>query len=390
MQPHHSGMIDMQASAPAITQANGNPENHHRDMDVLVLAAGGRNGEVLCDTLQKAGVKSRLCPNIEALVSAVKEGAGVVLLTAQMLTEYTSLQLRVMLNQQPPWSDLPLIILVAKDQIGLVAGLDLRAQVTLLEQPVRSYVLVSAMQSALRARRRQYELRDLYLDLEARVQARTEQVQNLVTQLTLTEQAERQRISHILHDDLQQRLYSMNFQLAMLRAAMEDEDQAGARAILGETEEVVRDAIEVTRNLSVNLSPPILQSEGFVEALYWLASQMEQQHGLAVTVRAVEEWPALDVSLREMLFQVVRELLFNVVKHAGVNMATVTLTYEDGQLCIEVRDQGQGFEPEQQDSVRGQGLLRNVQRLQLIGGRMQIDSRPEQGTSITLLVPFGN
>jgi len=361
---------------------------NRQQTDILVLATGGRNGETLYDVLEKAGLKSRLCSTMAALVSEVNYGAGAVLLMAQMLTVDGLWQLQEMLNQQAPWSDLPLIILVDKHQAGLIAGLDLRAQVTLLEQPVRSYVLVSALQAAMRARQRQYELRDLYRDLEDRVQARTEQVHILVTQLTLTEQAERQRISQLLHDDLQQRLYSLKFQLALARIALGSQDQEGAQNLLLETEVVVDGAIEVTRSLSVALNPPILQTEGIVEALQWLALQMEQQHGLTVSVQASEQWPPLDKSLRELLFQVVRELLFNVVKHAGVTTATVALTYEDEQLRIDVIDQGRGFEPEQPSATRGQGLLHNLQRLQLIGGRMQIHSKPDKGTRVTLYVPF--
>jgi signal transduction histidine kinase len=393
MQRYHFGGLDMQtpgAQTPGM-QTTGpelTPTGDEAETQILVLAAGGRNGEALCTTLAAAGLSSYLCANMEMLVTQAKQGAGAVLLTACMLAPHALLQLQAALQQQPLWSDLPLIILVEKQEVALVANLDLRAQVTLLEQPVRGYVLVSALQAALRARVRQYELRALYHDFKEQVQMRTEQVQNLATQLNLAEQAERQRISQLLHDDLQQRLYSITFQLAIMRNALASAEIESIAQLLPEIEQTVNGAVEVTRSLSVELNPPVLHLGGFIEALHWLATQMEQQHGLIVTVQADEELPDLEGSWRELLFQAVRELLFNVVKHAGVPAAVVALSCEDGQFCIEVSDRGQGFEVNEQCAVSGQGLLRNVQRLQLMNGRIEIHSTPGMGTQIKLRVPL--
>jgi signal transduction histidine kinase len=144
----------------------------------------------------------------------------------------------------------------------------------------------------------------------------------------------------------------------------------------------------MTRNLSVDLSPPVLHNEGLDAALRWLAAQMEQQQRLTVTVAAEERLPHLDDDLRVLLFQFVRELLFNIVKHAAVSTALVTLATEDDHLRIEVSDQGQGFNANRQNDPNSQGLLRITQRLQLIDGRMHIASAPGAGTCVTLYVPL--
>src|SRR4051812_30894269 len=132
MQAQPADNFGVRSIAPAITPAYSKPEMNRQQTDILVLATGGRNGETLYDVLEKAGLKSRLCSTMAALVSEVNYGAGAVLLMAQMLTVDGLWQLQEMLNQQAPWSDLPLVILVDKHQAGLIAGLDLRAQVTLL------------------------------------------------------------------------------------------------------------------------------------------------------------------------------------------------------------------------------------------------------------------
>jgi signal transduction histidine kinase len=231
-------------------------------------------------------------------------------------------------------------------------------------------------------------LRQLNETLEGRVQERTEQVRRLITQLTMSEQEERRRISAILHDDLQQRLYSVSFQLATLRGIVTRHEDEEAQQIIYEIEEALGDSVKMTRSLSVDLSPPVLHDEGLFAALRWLAAQMEQQQRLAVSVVAEDGLPPLDDDLRVLLFQFVRELLFNVVKHAGVPTAVVALAYEDHHLRIKVSDQGKGFDANRHYSQTSQGLLRVTQRLQLLDGRMYIDSCPGEGTHVTLYVPL--
>lgn len=239
------------------------------------------------------------------------------------------------------------------------------------------------------------ERRQMEERLEAQVRERTLLVRELVTQLTMSEQEERRRVSSILHDDLQQRLFSLIFQLVALRQALDSEQRNvaqfdAAQQIVGEIEDALRKSIQITRELSVDLSPPILHNEGLVAAVRWLATQMQRQQGLAVEVEAEEVLPLLHEDLRVLLFQIVRELLFNVVKHAGVNSARVALAQADGELRIEVSDQGRGFSADYEHGSQrtSQGLSRIEQRLQLLGGRTKIASTPGQGTRITLFVPL--
>ena len=240
------------------------------------------------------------------------------------------------------------------------------------------------------------ERREMEERLETQVKERTAQVRELVTQLTMSEQEERRRISGILHDDLQQRLFSMMFQLAALRQSLDESQLEPARRAVTEIEDALRKSVQITRELSVDLSPPVLHDEGLAAAMRWLASQMSQQQGLAVEVEAESALPRLNEDLRVLLFQTVRELLFNVVKHAGVASARVALSQADGHLRIDVSDNGRGFEagPGSQTgssqtgaSQTSQGLPRIGQRMQLLGGRMEIASASAQGTRVTLYVP---
>lgn len=222
--------------------------------------------------------------------------------------------------------------------------------------------------------------------LEKRVQERTEQVESLSSQLTLAEHAERARIAQILHDDLQQQLYALQMQLIFLR------DDGEGEAFLQKIEEMkqaLETATKTARRLSVDLSPPILEGEGLTEAIRWLAGQMREQHQLQAAVQAEGSFPVPDRGRRVLLFQMVRELLFNIVKHAGVRSVTVAMQQVDGDYRIEVVDEGAGFDLEAVigDGAipEGRGLWIMHERLQLIGGRLEIESAPGEGTRVTIV-----
>lgn len=231
-------------------------------------------------------------------------------------------------------------------------------------------------------------LEQLNQSLEEQVEQRTKQVQLLASQLVTAEQKERGRISMILHDDLQQQLVSVLIQLSLLRNHIEVE------TVVSELEEImerVRGAITMTRNLSVELSPPVLEGESMTEAIRWLATQMQRLYGLVVKVKAEDSFPILDRNRHILLYQVVRELLFNVVKHAEVSEVVVTIQQEGGEYRIDVVDKGIGFDMEQlpRSGVPrgGQGLSNAHDRLRLIGGHLQFESAPNQGTRGTVFMP---
>jgi signal transduction histidine kinase len=197
------------------------------------------------------------------------------------------------------------------------------------------------------------------------------------------EQAVRRRIAHMLHDDLQQLLFAVEMQLDFLRA---DE---GENVELNEITKTIRQAISVTRQLSVDLSPPVLENEGITGTLTWLAQHMTDVYQLQVTVETIGQPATINVEQRILLYQIVRELLFNVVKHAGVREAQVTLQAEADGFTIIVSDQGQGFDVADLfgDETSQFGLRSVNERLQLIGGRAAIDSQPDAGTRVTLWLP---
>jgi len=167
--------------------------------------------------------------------------------------------------------------------------------------------------------------------------------------------------------------------------------QTPGMQLVGEIDNLLEKAGEYTRSLMAKLNPPVLDELGLPSALTWLAKQMPL-HGLMVDVRLSQDQVTLPDDQAVLLFQSVRELLINVAKHAGTDRATVSLKIDSGQqLSIEVQDHGRGFDPVavEAKSENGHfGLFSVRERMQAMGGSLDVQSRPGEGTTLTMTLPL--
>jgi PAS domain S-box-containing protein len=219
----------------------------------------------------------------------------------------------------------------------------------------------------------------------ALAESRARQLQELAVELIEAEEKERQKISQLLHDDLQQLLASARMQL---QVAMES---VPPDTCLKNVELLMTDAINKSRNLSHELSPPVLHHSGIVSALMWLIQKMNDQFGLKVEFKADEIDHYVNATFKVFIFRSVQELLFNIVKHSGVKNASIDLCNSQTGLVLRVSDQGKGFNPESFDNAgasSGLGLLSMRERANRIGGTLVIESFPGQGCRLTLTLPY--
>jgi CheY-like chemotaxis protein len=232
--------------------------------------------------------------------------------------------------------------------------------------------------------------------LEERVATRTvevrhlaEQLRALASQLADAEQRERKRLATILHDHIQQLIVAAQLQVSRLPKATHPSQLDAAAQSIGE---VLREALDASRSLAVELSPPVLHESGLIAGLNWLATRMGERHGLHVRLRAEAAAEPADDEVPVLLFECARELLLNVTKHAGVERAEVSLMRPAaGEVRLVVSDGGSGFEPDALKGLRPDqmtfGLFSIQQRLAHVGGRLEVESAPAMGTKVTLVVP---
>lgn len=227
-------------------------------------------------------------------------------------------------------------------------------------------------------------LREMAAELEEKVRDRTQQVRALAAQLTMTEERERRLLAQDLHDDIGQLLAVIKIKLTSLSAR-------SLRPAVDQVVELVDKAELSVRSLTMQLSPPILRTLGFVPALEWLVDDIQRVYGIKVHIdkdccrrRLVDE-------IQAMLYRSVRELLINVARHSRVAEATLTCLCDRSSLSIVVCDEGCGFDTER---VRGAapgrgsfGLSSICERINNIGGEVDIDSSPGNGATVTLTIP---
>jgi len=232
------------------------------------------------------------------------------------------------------------------------------------------------------SKRLEESLAGLNEDLEARVTARTADIRLLAAELTLAEQKERQALAKRLHDSMQQELYGIQFALADLKRELGDHKTTN----LSRAEDLLLKTMRLTRSVTTDLRPVVLDDPDVCAILAWLATSVEKKYGLSVTVRA-ESCRIEDNAARALLFNLTSELLFSVVKHAGVLEADVTLKIDE-RLELTVTDKGAGFSAGSNTSGTGLGLTGAEKRLQLFGGTLHIDSTINQGTRIMFSLPL--
>jgi signal transduction histidine kinase len=383
---------------------------HNKDERVIIIAPVGQDAEAMAALLNAEGFETQICHGLDEYARQIRDSAGALLLTEEALEPAQGSLLLDVLKAQPPWSELPLIILTSGGESRRAGLLNLAVAaagtVTLLERPIGTLTLIRSVQVALRSRGRQYQVRDLVTQLanlnetlEERVAKRTaeavEQAQKLrllSAELSLAEETERRRIAEMLHEDLQQLLVAARMQLAAL---CRTQDAARREPIAREIADVLERSFQLTRSLSVELAPPVLYEHGLAAALKWLAAETCKNYNIEVTVEADCSADPKAADVRIFLFRAVRELLLNSAKHAGGNAVHITMQPQrPDNVRIIVADNGPGFDPNSLDDKRTGsqtvGLLTIRERVSSFGGEFHINSGPKRGTRITLSLPRGS
>jgi PAS domain S-box-containing protein len=234
------------------------------------------------------------------------------------------------------------------------------------------------------------QVSELENDLKQRNQELTfsyEKLKSLMLELSTTEDRERRYLSDLLHDDVQQLLAGLGFQLKEI-AAKTDSKEIGH--LLKQSQELLSTIIQVTRELSHDLCPLETSTKSFLSIVQSLCRQMETLHGLTVQLHLPEELEVPDGTIRSILLKALKEILFNIAKHADVDEASLYLQETEELFEVRIQDHGKGFNVEeilQRPQKTGLGLFTLQERLSSVGGNLEIESTPETGSFFQLTVP---
>ncbi len=196
---------------------------------------------------------------------------------------------------------------------------------------------------------------------------------------------ERQRLARELHDSVAQALYGISLGAHTAREALES-DPAEVIAPLEYVIDLAEAGLAEMRTLIFELRPESLATEGLIGALSKQVTVLRTRYKLAVDTDLGKE-PRLSLESKQVLYRIAQEALHNIVKHAHAHTVLLSLSRQDGELILEVRDDGKGFDPT--EALPGHLGLRSIQeRIALLGGSYSLESAPAQGTRLRVRIPL--
>ncbi|TMB29407.1 MAG: hybrid sensor histidine kinase/response regulator [Deltaproteobacteria bacterium] len=294
---------------------------------VLIFAPLGRDGPLAQRALQGAGLEAEVCAGMDDLVAAMAAGAGAVVITGQALLLRGGASFATALQQQPPWSDLPVIVFGGGDETTF----RLTGNLTLLDRPVRMRTLLSAVRAALRARKRQYQVRDLLEELEQSVRDRDQFLAML---------------GHELRNPLAAILVSSELLDRKAGDGFASERGVIKRQVRNLTR-LVDDLLDVSRvtrgKIAIRKEPVDLHD--LLQRVSLEFSEAARLHGVDLYVLPAAPVIISGDPLR--LEQIIANLLSNAVKYTNPGgRITVGLEAEGDEAVLRVKDTGVGISAE--------------------------------------------
>ena len=200
------------------------------------------------------------------------------------------------------------------------------------------------------------------------------------------QERERRLMAYDIHDGFVQYVVGAKMILESATRKLEHRDLTEAEALL-QVEQLLAKAIEEGRRVIGDLRPMIIDEKGIVEAILYLIAEVKTRQKPAITFSHHVQFDRLDPLMEGAMFRIVQEALTNAKRHSRAEHVSVGLTQIDDQVCLEIRDDGIGFDPSRVSKERF-GLDGIRKRGQLFGGSTTIESSPGHGTTISVTLPI--
>jgi signal transduction histidine kinase len=238
--------------------------------------------------------------------------------------------------------------------------------------------LVPSVQRALREARGRTERRRA----QEQLRRSHKQLRTLSVYLQHVREEEQIRIAREVHDELGQALTGLKLQLTWLASRLPRQSKLlhnKARAMAANIDET----IQAVRRISTELRPGVLDTAGLLAALEWQANQFQTQTSIVCEVKAEVKEALWDQELNTAFFRIFQEALTNIIRHARATRVEVRLAEADGQVVLEVKDNGRGISDAEIHNTKSIGLLGIRERTALLGGTLRIEGQRGKGTTLT-------
>lgn len=226
--------------------------------------------------------------------------------------------------------------------------------------------------------------------LYAEVQHKEHLRGQILNKLISAQEEERKRIARELHDDTSQALAALLF---AVEEGLEMDNLEEIRDKLSGMKELTMHTMEEIYKLIYDLRPTMLDHLGLVPALRSFAQSRLEPAGVRVTIQEASAPCRLPPEVETALFRVVQEVITNIARHASARNVSIIFQFENDMAMVSVEDDGLGFDmvevTHSPNPQRGLGLMGMLERVELLGGQMEIDTAPGYGTQIHIQVPTG-
>lgn len=213
-----------------------------------------------------------------------------------------------------------------------------------------------------------------------------ELLRELAAQGSASREAELKHIAREMHDELGQLLTALRMDISLLRIRFGEQDAMLMKKVQ-DMLVLVDKAIKGVRNVTANLRPPALDL-GISAAILWLGDQFNARATTICSVHILDDPTGLDDASTLTLFRIVQESLTNVARHAQAKNVEIRVGQSGDDICVEVEDDGQGFDPATMSAKISFGLMGMKERAMAVGGRVEIFSAPLQGTVVSVYIPM--
>ena len=211
----------------------------------------------------------------------------------------------------------------------------------------------------------------------------------LLKRFLSAQEGERMRIARELHDETCQTISAMSFRL---ESALGDLPAGEPRERLVEVKGLAGRALDDLHRVIFDLRPSVLDDLGLLAAVRWYAARHLEPLGITVKCEFEDVESRVPQDVATAVFRIVQEALLNVARHAGAEDVLVQIAASEKTLLIEIEDDGKGFDPKSvvqpSETGRGLGILGMRERVEILGGKMSLDSAPGEGTHLAFEIPI--
>jgi signal transduction histidine kinase len=338
------------------------------DHQTIILGYDGEYSLIL-DRLKMESEKETLQAEVNRIYNSIETSMGEITSRTNVITQQEVFKVEKILGQT--WRTMVIIWIV-----------------TSLIYAMLAYEIIMAARQQITA------IEDSNIELEAmadELKRSEERLHRLSSDLFSVQENERKRISFELHDELGQALAALKLQVGSISRRLGGVDPAELQMVCDDMRNNITQIIENVRRLARDLSPVVLDDLGLQAAIEYLVNNFSKIYNVAVKYQLTDINHLFNEDSQRIIYRILQEALNNIGKHAQAKHVSLVIKEEDRAVRFTVKDDGRGFNVQKtldkKDAERGMGLAAMSERVRILGGKINIVSRPGIDTTVTFTAP---